>query len=167
MPKIDESKIADILNSLLTESILKGENLIQNLDKSLADLSKAAKVLDGSVAARSEEIKELVVALKSTPKLGKTLKISTILASFVAGAAFAALIYAYPLGSVTYKFIQAEIDVKEFSTKYTELENYTLVLKNQNEAYKRTLGKTLTKNGVEKFREIYMEELEKIKEESK
>lgn len=167
MPKIDENKLADILNSLLTESILKGENLIQNLDKSLADLSKAAKVLDGSVAARSEEIKELVVALKSTPKLGKTLKISTILASFVAGAAFAALIYAYPLGSVTYKFIQAEVDVKEFSTKYTELENYTLVLKNQNEAYKRTLGKTLTKNGVEKFREIYMEELEKIKEESK
>ena len=77
------------------------------------------------------------------------------------------MIYAYPLSSITYKFIQAEADVKEFSTKYTELENYTLVLKNQNEAYKRTLDKTLTKNGVEKFREIYMEELEKIKEESK
>nr|WP_314747866.1 hypothetical protein [uncultured Campylobacter sp.] len=77
------------------------------------------------------------------------------------------MIYAYPLSSITYKFIQAEVDVKEFSTKYTELENYTLVLKNQNEAYKRTLDKTLTKNGVEKFGEIYMEELEKIKEESK
>ena len=167
MPKIDENKIVDILNSLLTDNILRGENLIQNLDKSASDLSKTVKTLEDNVAARSEEIKELAKILANAPKLGKTLKISTILASFVAGAAFAALIYAYPLSSITYKFIQAEVDVKEFSTKYTELENYTLVLKNQNEAYKRTLDKTLTKNGVEKFREIYMEELEKIKEESK
>jgi hypothetical protein len=41
---------------------------------------------------------------------------------------------------------------------------YTILLKNQNEAYKRTPKKTLTTSGQEKFKEICMEELEKIKE---
>jgi hypothetical protein len=167
MPKIDESKIADILNSLLTDNIKMGSNLIQDLEKSASEFSKTLDSLDKKVTARAEEVKELAKILANAPKLGKTLKISTILASFVAGTAFAALIYAYPLGSMTYKFIQKEMDVKDFSVKYIELENYTLVLKNQNEAYKRTLERTLKADGREKFREIYMEELAKIKEESK
>jgi len=167
MPRIDENKIADILNTLLTESILKGENLIQQMNQSVNVLNKNVDSLTNTLSARTSEIQELVKALKNTPKISKTLKLSSLAASFVAGAAFAALIYAYPLSSITHKFIQAEVDVKEFSTKYTELEKYAIALRHENIAYKRTLDKTLTQNGVEKFREIYMEELEKIKEESK
>ncbi len=152
---------------MLTYSINRGENLIQDFEKSVNNFNKNVDSLTNTLSACTSEIQELAKILANAPKISKTLKLSSLAASFVAGAAFAALIYAYPLSSITYKFIQAEVDVKEFSTKYTELENYTLVLKNQNEAYKRTLDKTLTKNGVEKFREIYMEELEKIKEESK
>ena len=152
---------------MLTYSINRGENLTQDFEKSVNNFNKNVDSLTNTLSACTSEIQELAKILANAPKISKTLKLSSLAASFVAGAAFAALIYAYPLSSITYKFIQAEVDVKEFSTKSTELENYTLVLKNQNEAYKRTLDKTLTKNGVEKFREIYMEELEKIKEESK
>ena len=152
---------------MLTYSINRGENLTQDFEKSVNNFNKNVDSLTNTLSACTSEIQELAKILANAPKISKTLKLSSLAASFVAGAAFAALIYAYPLSSITYKFIQAEVDVKEFSTKYIELENYTLVLKNQNEAYKRTLDKTLTKNGVEKFREIYMEELEKIKEESK
>lgn len=161
MPKIDENKLADILNSLLTDNILRGENLIQNLDKSASDLSKTVKTLDGNVAARSEEIKELAKILANAPKLGKTLKISTILASFVAGAAFAALIYAYPLGSVTYKFIQAEID----SAKYTELKNYAIKLQSDVEAYKNEL--TVYIRTFDRLNDNYKDLLGKVLEEER
>ena len=40
MPKIDENKLADILNSLLTDNILKGENLIQDFEKSVNNFNK-------------------------------------------------------------------------------------------------------------------------------
>lgn len=167
MPQIDETKVADILNSLLTDNILKGENLIQDFEKSVNNFNKNVADFSSTISSRTSEVQEVIKILKGVPKISKTLKLSSLAASFVAGTAFAALIYAYPLSSITYKFIQAEVDVKEFSTKYTELEKYVIALRHENVAYKRTLDKTLTQNGVEKFREIYMEELEKIKEASK
>jgi hypothetical protein len=158
MPKIDEAKLADILNSLLTDSINRGENLIGKLEKSTDSFNKSVESFSNNISSRTSEIQELTKILANAPKISKTLKLSSLAASFVAGAAFAALIYAYPLSSITYKFIQAEID----SAKYTELENYALVLQNQNEAYKRSLEKTLTLNGRERFNEIFSEELQKI-----
>ena len=137
MPKIDEAKLADILNSLLTDSINRGENLIGKLEKSTDSFNKSVESFSNNISSRTSEIQELAKILANAPKISKTLKLSSLAASFVAGAAFAALIYAYPLSSITYKFIQAEID----SAKYTELENYALVLQNQNEAYKRSLEK--------------------------
>ena len=54
---------------------------------------------------------------------------------------------------------------KELTLKYDELENYAIILKNQNEAYKRSLERTLTSNGRGKFNEIFSEELQKIEKE--
>ena len=65
MPKIDENKIADILNSLLTESINRGENLVKNLEKSASEFSKTLDSLDKKVTARAVEVQELVKAVKS------------------------------------------------------------------------------------------------------
>lgn len=167
MPKIDESKLADILNSLLTDNILRGESLIQNLDKSASDLSKTVKALDCSVTARAAEVKELAKILANAPKLGKTIKISAILASFVAGVAFAAAVYAWPLVSITHKFIQAEID----SAKYTELENYVIKLQNDVETYKNELTvyirtfDRLNDNYKDLLGKVLQEERQKIQQE--
>ena len=167
MPKIDENKLADILNSLLTDNIKTGSNLIEKMDKSVSDLSMVVKTLDGSVATRTSEVQELIKALNSAPKISKAIKYQTIFICVLTGIVISALFFSYSISVITYNYIESNSAHGELIKKYDELENYTLVLKNQNEAYKRTLDKTLTKNGVEKFREIYMEELEKIKEESK
>jgi hypothetical protein len=162
MPKIDEAKLADILNSLLTDNIKIGSDLIRDLEKSTEVFNKNVGDFSSELNSKTNELKELIVALKSAPKLGKTLKISAIIASFVAGAAFAALIYAYPLSTSTYNYIESNSAHRALATKYYELENYALVLQNQNEAYKRSLEKTLTLNGRERFNEIFSEELQKI-----
>jgi len=162
MPKIDENKVADLLNTLLTDSINRGENLIQDFEKSVNIFNKNVGDFSSELSSKTNELKGLVVALKSAPKLGKTIKISVIIASFVAGAAFAALIYAYPLSTITYNYIESNSAHQALATKYYELENYAILLKNQNEAYKRSLEKTLTLNGRERFNEIFSEELQKI-----
>lgn len=161
MPQIDESKLADILNTLLTDNILKGENLIQDLEKSTEVFNKNVGNFSSELSSKTNELRWLVAALNNAPKLGKTLKISTILASFVAGAAFAALIYAYPLGSVTYKFIQAEID----SAKYTELKNYAINLQSDVEAYKNEL--TVYIRTFDRLNDNYKDLLGKVLEEER
>lgn len=123
MPKIDEAKLADILNSLLTDNILRGESLIQNLDKSASDLSKTVKALDGNVAARSEEIKELAKILANAPKLGKTIKISTIIASFAAGATLASLLFVYSISSISIRYVRINNEYIELIAQYNELSN--------------------------------------------
>lgn len=167
MPKIDESKLADILNSILTENINRGENLVKNLEKSASEFSKTLDILDKKVTARAVEVQELVKALNNAPKVSKAIKYQTIFICVLTGIVLASLFFSYSLSTVTYNYVKTNNSYKEFIQKYDELENYAILLKNQNEAYKRTLDKTLTQNGREKFREIYMEELEKIKEESK
>lgn len=167
MPKIDESKLADILNSLLTDNILKGENLIEKMTQSVNNFNKNVESLTNTLSARTSEVKELVKAISSIPKLGKTLKISTIVASFAVGVALGAILFSYSLSSVTFNFLKTSNALKELTQKYDKLENDAIALRHENEALNRTLRLTLTQNGVEKFREIYMEELEKIKEESK
>lgn len=159
MPKIDESKLADILNSLLTDNILKGENLIQNLDKSVNIFNKNMNGFTNTLSARTSEVQELVKALNNAPKLGKTLKISAIIASFAAGAAFAAAVYAWPLVSITHKFIQAEID----SAKYTELENDVEAYKNELTVYIRTFDR-LNDNYKDLLGKVLEEERQKLKE---
>lgn len=165
MPKIDESKIADILNSLLTDNILRGENLIQNLDKSASDLSKTVKALDGSIVARAAEVKELAKALNNAPKVSKAIKYQTIFICVLTGIVVASLFFSYYLSTVTYNYVKTNNALKELTQKYDELENYAILLKNKNEALERTLGLTLTPNGREKFNELFSEELQKIEKE--
>ena len=167
MPKIDENKIADILNSLLTESINRGSDLVQDLEKSVNNFNKNVDSLTNTLSACTSEIQELAKILANAPKISKTLKLSSLAASFAVGVVLGAILFSYSLSSVTFNFVKASNALKELTLKYDELENYAIALRHENEAYKRTLDKTLTQNGVEKFREIYMEELEKIKEESK
>ena len=167
MPKIDENKIADILNSLLTESINRGSDLVQDLEKSTDSFNKSVACLTNTLSARAEEVRGLVAALKSAPKISKTLKLSSLAASFAVGVVLGAILFSYSLSSVTFNFVKASNALKELTLKYDELENYAIALRHENEAYKRTLEMTLKADGREKFREIYMEELAKIKEESK
>lgn len=165
MPKIDESKIADILNSLLTDNILRGENLIQNLDKSASDLSKTVKALDGSIVARAAEVKELAKALNNAPKVSKAIKYQTIFICVLTGIVVASLFFSYYLSTVTYNYVKTNNALKELTQKYDELENHAILLKNKNEALERTLRLTLTPNGREKFNELFSEELQKIEKE--
>ena len=164
MPKIDESKIADILNTLLTDNILKGENLIQNLDKSVSNLSKTAKTLDGNVAARSEEIKELAKILANAPKLCKAIKISAILASFAVGVAVAALLFLYPIGSITYKFIQAREAYSELVIKYDEISKQASKLNTELKAHIKVYDR-LDSNSKQALVNILIEERQKIQQE--
>jgi hypothetical protein len=164
MPKIDENKLADILNTLLTDNIKMGSNLVQDLENSVNVFNKNVDSLDKKVTARAEEVKELAKILTVAPKLGKTLKISTIVTSFASGAALAAMFFSYSLSSVTFHFMVANNAQKELTLKYDELENYAILLKNKNEALERTLGLTLTPSGREKFNKLFSEELQKIKE---
>ena len=159
MPQIDESKLADILNTLLTDNILKGENLIQDLEKSTEVFNKNVGNFSSELSSKTNELRWLVAALNNAPKLGKTLKISTILASFAAGAAFAAAVYAWPLVSITHKFIQAEID----SAKYTELENDVEAYKNELTVYIRTFDR-LNDNYKDLLGKVLEEERQKLKE---
>lgn len=165
MPKIDESKIADILNSLLTDNILRGENLIQNLDKSASDLSKTVKALDGSIVARAAEVKELAKALNNAPKVSKAIKYQTIFICVLTGIIISALFFSYSTSVITYNYVKTHNTYQELTQKYDELENYAILLKNKNEALERTLGITLTPNGREKFNELFSEELQKIEKE--
>lgn len=167
MPKIDESKIADILNSLLTENIKTGESLISKMDKSVGNLTMVVKALDGSVATRTSEVQELVKALKNTPKISKAIKYQTVFICVLTGITISAIFFSYSLSSITFQFIKSSSALKELTLKYTELENYAISLKNQNEAYRRSLEKTLTATGSEKFNEIFLEELQKIEKEQR
>ena len=81
------------------------------------------------------------------------------------GIVLASLFFSYSLSSVTFYFMIANNAQKELTLKYDELENYAIILKNQNEAYKRSLERTLTSNGRGKFNEIFSEELQKIEKE--
>nr|DAP38379.1 MAG TPA: hypothetical protein [Caudoviricetes sp.] len=163
MPKIDESKLADILNSLLTENIKAGENLIQDFEKSVNNFNKNVKDFSSTINFRAEEVGGLVAALKSAPKISKTLKLSSLAASFAVGAAFSAALFAYPLSSITYKYIQAN----KLTQKYDELERYALTLEINLKAFEKTVQKTLKPENQGLFDEIFLEELRKIKEESK
>ena len=165
MPKIDENKLADILNSLLTDNILKGENLIQEISKSSSDLFQTVKTLDGSVATRATEVKELVKALKNTPKISKAIKYQTIFICVLTGIVISALFFSYSTSVITYNYVKTHNTYQELTQKYDELENYAILLKNKNEALERTLGLTLTPNGREKFNELFSEELQKIEKE--
>jgi hypothetical protein len=167
MPQIDESKLADILNSLLTDNIKIGSKLVQDLEKSTDSFNKSVESFSNNISSRTSEVKELAKTLNNAPKISKTLKISSLAASVAVGAALGAILFSYSLSNVTFNFLKASNALKELTQKYDELENYAIALQHENIAYKRTLDKTLTQNGREKFREIYMEELEKIKEESK
>ena len=161
MPKIDESKIADILNTLLTDNIKMVSNLIQDLEKSTEIFNKNVGNFSSELSSKTNELKELVAALKSAPKIAKTIKTSTIIASFVAGVAFAAALYAWPLVSITHKFIQAEID----SAKYTELENYAIKLQNDVETYKNEL--TVYIRTFDRLNDNYKDLLGKVLEEER
>lgn len=152
---------------MLTYSINRGENLIQDFEKSVNNFNKNVDSLINTLSACTSEIQELVKILANAPKISKTLKLSSLAASFVAGAAFAALIYAYPLSSITYKFIQAEID----SAKYTDLENYAIKLQNDVETYKNELAvyirtfDRLNDNYKDLLGKVLQEERQKIQQE--
>lgn len=165
MPKIDESKIADILNSLLTENIKTGESLISKMDKSVGNLTIVVKALDGSVATRTSEIQELVKALNNAPKVSKAIKYQTIFICVLTGIIISALFFSYSTSVITYNYVKTHNTYQELTQKYDELENYAILLKNKNEALERTLGLTLTPNGREKFNELFSEELQKIEKE--
>lgn len=123
--------------------------------------------LTNTLSACTSEIQELAKILANAPKLGKTIKISAILASFVAGVAFAAAVYAWPLVSITHKFIQAEID----SARHTELENYAIKLQNDVETYKNELTvyirtfDRLNDNYKDLLGKVLQEERQKIQQE--
>lgn len=165
MPKIDESKIADILNSLLTENIKTGESLISKMDKSVGNLTIVVKALDGSVATRTSEIQELVKAINNAPKVSKAIKYQTIFICVLTGIIISALFFSYSTSVITYNYVKTHNTYQELTQKYDELENYAILLKNKNEALERTLGLTLTPNGREKFNELFSEELQKIEKE--
>ncbi|WP_122868464.1 hypothetical protein [Campylobacter showae] len=165
MPKIDENKLADILNGLLTESILKGENLIQQMNQSVNNFNKNVDSLTNTLSARTSEIQELIKVLKGAPKISKAIKYETIFICVLTGIVLASLFFSYSLSTVTYNYIESNLAHRELIKKYDELENYAILLKNQNEAYKRTFQQTLTPKGRERFSEIFSEELQKLEKE--
>lgn len=166
MPKIDESKLADILNSLLTENIKTGENLIQNLDKSASDLSKTVKALDCSVTARAAEVKELAKILANAPKLGKTIKISAILASFAAGAALASLLFVYSISSISIRYVQTNNEYIELIAQYNELSNQAESMDKKLRAHIKVYDRLDAKSR-EALVNILVEETNKIDKEPK
>lgn len=161
MPKIDESKIADILNSLLTASINRGENLIQDLDKSVNTFNKNVDSLTNTLSARTSEVKELAKALSPAPKIAKTIKTSTIIASFVAGVAFAAAVYAWPLVSVSNKFIQTREAYSELVIKYDEISKQASKLNTELRAHIKVYDR-LDSNSKQALVNILIEERQKI-----
>lgn len=165
MPKIDENKIADILNTLLTESILKGENLIQQMNQSVNNFNKNVDSLTNTLSARTSEVQELVKALNNAPKVSKAIKYQTIFICVLTGIIISALFFSYSTSVITYNYVKTHNTYQELTQKYDELENYAILLKNKNEALERTLGLTLTPNGREKFNELFSEELQKIEKE--
>ena len=70
MPKIDENKLADILNSLLTDNILKGENLIQDFEKSVNNFNKNVADFSSTISSRIRSSR----AHKSTKRSSKNIK---------------------------------------------------------------------------------------------
>ena len=164
MPKRDENKLADILNTLLTDNIKTGESLIEKMTQSVDSFNKSVECFSNNINSRTSEVKEFIAALKSAPKISKTLKLSSLVSSFAVGAALAAMFFSYSISTITYNYIESNLAHRELMKKYDELERYALSLDNQNEAFKNTLVKTLTQNGVEKFNELFSEELQKIKE---
>lgn len=165
MPKIDESKIADILNSLLTENIKTGESLIEKMTQSLDSFNKSVEYFSSTISSRTSEVQELIKVLKGAPKISKAIKYETIFICVLTGIVLASLFFSYSLSTVTYNYIESNLAHRELIKKYDELENYAILLKNQNEAYKRTFQQTLTPKGRERFNEIFSEELQKLEKE--
>lgn len=161
MPKIDENKLADILNSLLTDNILKGENLIQDFEKSVNNFNKNVADFSSTISSRTSEAKELAKILASAPKLGKTIKTSTIIASFAVGVAFAALLFLYPMGSITYKFIQEQEVYSELEVKYNEILKQTNKLNTELKAHIKVYDR-LDSNSKQALVNILIEERQKI-----
>ena len=166
MPKIDESKIADILNSLLTENIKTGESLISKMDKSASDLSKTVKALDCSVTARAAEVKELAKTLSTAPKIAKTIKTSTIIASFVAGAALASLLFVYSISSISIRYVQTNNEYIELIAQYNKLSNQADILNKKLRAHIKVYDHLDAKSR-EALVNILAEETNKIEKESK
>lgn len=164
MPKIDENKLADILNSLLTDSILRGENLIEKMSQSVNVFNKNVDSLTNVLSARTSEVQELIEALKNTPKISKTLKLSSLAASFAAGAAFAAAVYAWPLVSVSNKFIQAREAYSELVIKYDEISKQASKLNTELRAHIKVYDR-LDSNSKQALVNILIEERQKIQQE--
>ena len=161
MPQIDESKLADILNTLLTDNILKGENLIQDLEKSTEVFNKNVGNFSSELSSKTNELRWLVAALNNAPKLGKTIKTSTIIASFVAGVAFAAALYAWPLVSVSNKFIQTREAYSELVIKYDEISKQASKLNTELRAHIKVYDR-LDSNSKQALVNILIEERQKI-----
>lgn len=166
MPKIDESKLADILNSLLTESIKTGSNLIQDFEKSVNIFNKNVGDFSSELSSKTNELKELVATLKSAPKLGKTIKISAILASFVAGAALASLLFVYSISSISIRYVRTNNEYIELIAQYNELSNQAESMDKKLRAHIKVYDRLDAKSR-EALIGILVEETNKIEKETK
>lgn len=128
MPKIDESKLADILNTLLIENINRGENLVRDLEKSVNVFNKNVDSLTNTVSARTSEVQGLVKALNNAPKVSKAIKYQTIFICVLTGIVISALFFSYSIGSVTYNYIESNSAHRELVKKYDELEKLRDIL---------------------------------------
>ena len=166
MPKIDEAKLADLLNTLLTDNIKTGSNLIQEISKSSSDLFQTVKTLDGSVATRATEVKELVKAISNIPKISKTIKTSTIIASFAAGATLASLLFVYSISSISIRYVRINNEYIELITQYNELSNQAESMNKKLRAHIKVYDHLDAKSR-EALIGILAEETNKIEKESK
>jgi hypothetical protein len=166
MPKIDENKVADLLNTLLTDNILKGENLIQQMNQSTTIFNKNVDVLTNTLTERTSEVQELIKVLKSAPKLGKTIKISAILASFAAGAALASLLFVYSISSISIRYVRTNNEYIELITQYNELSEQADTLNKRLRAHIKVYDRLDAKSR-EALVNILVEETNKIEKEPK
>ena len=166
MPKIDEAKLADLLNTLLTDNIKTGSNLIEKMSQSVSIFNKNVENFASELSSKTNELKELVVALKSAPTLGKTIKISAILASFAAGAALASLLFAYSISSISIRYVRTNNEYIELITQYNELSNQAESMNKKLRAHIKVYDHLDAKSR-EALIGILAEETNKIEKESK
>ena len=166
MPKIDESKLADILNTLLTDSILKGENLIEKMSQSVNIFNKNVDSLTNTLSTRTFEIQELTKSLKNAPKISKTLKLSSLAASFAAGAALASLLFVYSISSISIRYVRTNNEYIELITQYNELSNQAESIAKKLRAHIKVYDRLDAKSR-EALIGILAEETNKIEKESK
>ena len=166
MPKIDEAKLADLLNTLLTDNIKTGSNLIEKMSQSVSIFNKNVENFASELSSKTNELKELVVALKSAPTLGKTIKISAILASFAAGAALASLLFVYSISSISIRYVRTNNEYIELITQYNELSNQAESMNKKLRAHIKVYDHLDAKSR-EALIGILAEETNKIEKESK